>query len=272
MNARGLWQGEVRREGNRSVLARSLHQAPLKVAKPFAGPDGEAIVYLMDASPGLFGGDSQDIMCTVGCGAHAVLTNQSASKLHPSQEGGASRLTQRFYVAAEGALEYLPEPVIPFADAVHVSDTEVWLVDGAQAIIGDVITAGRVKSGEAFAFKRLANRFSVYWNGVLEVRDALDLQSSRWQAGPDGFADYTHAATLWVLSERVTKEYAAMLQELLAVCEDGSVYAGCSMLPCRGLVIRMLGRSGWRLQEELRRCWDAMRRELLGRPALSLRK
>ncbi len=272
MNARGSWQGEVRRAGERSVLARSLHQAPLKVAKPFAGPGGEAIVYLMDASPGLFGGDSQDITCTVGCGASAVLTNQSASKLHPSRGGGASRLTQRFCVAAEGVLEYLPEPVIPFADAVHVNDTEVWLADGAQAIIGDVISAGRVKSGEAFAFKRLANRFSVYWNGVLEVRDSLDLQSSRWQDGPDGFADYTHAATLWVLSERVMKEHVVMLQELLAVCEDGSVYAGCSLLPCRGLVVRMLGRSGWRLQEELRRCWSAMRREVLGRPTLFLRK
>lgn len=228
------------------------------------------VLYVMDASPGLFNGDRQEIECALEPGARLFLTNTASCRLHPSPLPEESRLVQRFTVTAGAVLEYFPEPTVPLTGARHRSETVVFLEAGGAALIGEMITPGRAGSGERFRYDRLVSRTSVYWDGEWTAWDTLRLEPRGAGEAP-GFGEFTHAATLWVLAEGVGEPEASALRDLAALPEN-RVYAGVSRLERNGLVLRMLGRSAWDLQCALFRCWDAMRRRLLGRGAFRGRK
>lgn len=272
MRVHGIWRGIVGMGGGSSALLSSFHQAPLKAAKPFAGEKGELVLYLMDASPGLFNGDVQEIDCTVEKGASLFLTNQSSCKLHPSPDPSESRQIQRFHLREGAVLEYFPEPLVPYKGARHLGETVVCMETGAQAIIGEILTPGRAGRGETFQYQTVASRFSVFWEEELAVWDSLLLEPGRWRFAKGIFEEYTHVATLWVLSGKVTNLHVQMIRDLLLTPGSDSACAGVSLLSRNGLVVRMLGRSAWGLQTLMHRCWDRVRRELLGKPAFQIRK
>ncbi|GAX89864.1 urease accessory protein UreD [Effusibacillus lacus] len=272
MRVKGLWKGTVELRGGKNVLTRSFHQAPLKVAKPFSGDRGELLLYLMDASPGLFNGDAQEIECTLEKGAHLYLTNQSSCKLHPSPCAVESRQIQKFHIKDRAVLEYFPEPLVPFQDAGHIGETIVHMESGGQAILGEIIAPGRAGCGEIFRYRKITSQFSVYWDGKWTVWDSLALEPDHWNSLKGIMEDYTHIGTLWVLSEKITKEHIKIIWGSLEPCNQGPVYAGTSLLSKNGLVIRMLGQSVWELQALMHNCWNLIRHELLGKPAFQIRK
>lgn len=255
------------------MLRSSEHTAPLKVAKTFQAQSGELLVYLMDASAGLFGGDTQSIECHVGPGASLYVTSQAACKLHPAAGDAPSLLTQRMFVAENATLEYFPEPMIPLTDSHHEGDMKVWLSSRAQAFIGEIITAGRVGRGEFFKYRRFANRMSVYWNSELSVYDPLELRPSEWIGSAAVFEGFTHIGTLWALSDRIGAGELQLLQELLSSPRwNVRLYGGCSQLQRGGVVLRALGKSAWELQEVLYEAWSLLRSQALGKPLLKIRK
>lgn len=272
MRVHGLWRGTIEFRGGRSTLTRSFHQSPLKVAKPFTGERGELLLYLMDSSPGIFNGDVQEIECTLEKGANLYLTNQSSCKLHPSPDMVESCQIQRFHVKEGAVLEYFPEPLVPFNGANYLGEIIVNMKESGHAIIGEVLTPGRAGRGELFQYKKMASQFSVYWGGKWAVWDSLLLEPGHWNSLKGILEGYTHIGTLWVLSEKISRDHVQMMQEFLKPCREDSIYAGASLLSFNGLVIRMLGHSVWSVQQLMHECWDLMRRELLGKPAFQARK
>jgi urease accessory protein len=224
----------------------------------------------MDASPGLFNGDVQEIDCTLEEGAHLFLTNQSSCKLHPSTRDDPSHQIQRFAVKEGALLEYFPEPIVPYAGSSHYGETIIFMETGAEAIIGEIITPGRIGREERFHYTKLSSQFSVYWNGKWTVWDSLCLQPEKWVSMKGIFDQYTHLATLWVLSERVTKDHVDSFRGLLK--QESTAYHGVSLLPANGMVIRLLGNSVWHLQQLLTKCWDLVRQDLLERSVSYIRK
>lgn len=273
MKAHGRWLGSVHCVEGQSVLSHSLHTAPLKVAKTFKAPSGDLMVYLMDVSAGLFGGDTQYIECHVGPGAHLFLTTQAACKLHPAVDQTPSVSNQKLYLAENAVLEYFPEPLVPFAGAHHEGAMEVWLQRGATAFIGEIISAGRVGRGEQFQYHRLASSLSVYLNSQLVVFDPLDLEPRRWRGMSAVFEEFTHVASLWALSETVGDIELRRLQGLLDQPQwQRRLYGGCSKLQHGGLIFRVLGKSAWELQEIVFQAWSILRQQVLNKPRLQIRK
>ncbi len=281
VNVHGLWKATIGVRNRQSRLIRSFHKWPLHISKPFAGKNGELMVYLQDASPGLFNGDVQEVECTLENGARLYLTTSAASKLHPSPAPGASRQEQCFVVQEGAVLEFFPEPLVPFAGASYSGRTEVHMARGAQALIAEILTPGRIGRGELFAYQRVRSQFSVYWQGRLAAWDSLVLEPARWDTRFGLFDEYTHLATFWVLSERVTSVHLENIHRLLdsfAVPSDGGtgavhdVYAGVSLLPENGLVVRMLGHSVRALQARIEAVWRLLRPELLGSEPFQIRK
>ncbi|BCJ85209.1 urease accessory protein UreD [Effusibacillus dendaii] len=267
----GKWAGEACIHQGRTVLTKSAQQAPLKLAKPFAGPGGKLLVYLMDSSPGLFNGDRQDIFCTLQEGSNLYLTNQSSCKLHPSLIRESSIQTQSFFIKQGSLLEYFPEPLVPYRGANYQGETVVCLESGGKAFIADIVTPGRAGRGEFFEYERLSSRFSVYWDERLTVWDSIVLEPEDQESMRMFFGEYTHLGTLWVLSERVTQEHVRMLQDML-VSDGDCVYAGVSLLSCNGLVVRMLGYSADRLQAVIADCCDLIFPALTDTPFNRIRK
>jgi urease accessory protein len=281
VNVHGIWKATIGGGNGQSRLIRSFHKWPLHISKPFTGKNGELMVYLQDASPGLFNGDVQEVACMLERSARLFLTNPAASKLHPSPAAGPSRQEHVFILQEGAVLEYFPEPLVPFAGASYSGQTEVRMERGAQALIAEILTPGRIGRGELFAYQRIRSQFSVYWGGRLAAWDSLVLEPARWETRFGLFDEYTHLATFWVLSERVTSAHLENIHRLLdtfAVTSDGGtgavhdVYAGVSLLPENGLVVRLLGHSVRAVQARIEAVWRLLRPELLGSEPFRVRK
>src|SRR4051794_25042543 len=66
-------------------LGRVYQQVPLRVLPPFSfTPEDPALVYLLNPTAGLLDGDAQLVEVEAAPGSRAVLTGQSATRVHPS--------------------------------------------------------------------------------------------------------------------------------------------------------------------------------------------
>lgn len=256
----GFWRGVIATYEGSSVLVDSKQRAPLKVAKPFPKASGELAICLMDASPGLFNGDVQEIECRVKSGARVTLTSQSACKLHPSLNPEESRLSQRFIVDSGAVFHYDQQPLIPFRGARFLGETEIRLQFGAEAVVQELVAPGRSSSGELFRYERLRTHLSIFWDNVLTAVDPLLLEPNEDIHLSRRLGGYSHIATLWWLSGRANesqlKDLRAMLDEQESLLP---VYAGCSMLHHGGLVVRVLSEAMWQAKNTLDRA-----RQVLG--------
>ena len=261
MEVKGEWRGIVSLIGERNYLTDSFRQFPLKAVN-FQGEDGEMLIYLTSSSPGLFNGDRQDISCRLTDGAHLFLTDASATELHPSLTEEESRQIQTFQLGKNSKFEYMPEPLIPFKRSNYYGTTSIYMTEGAQAIVGEIITAGRVGRNEIFEYQCFKSVFEVFWDDQLQVWDSIRLSPENNVRVNGILADFTHIGTLWVLSERIREEHLHHIQNTILKIERHDMYGGVSLLQKRGIVIRLLGRTSQDLQKIMKTYWDYFRQEL----------
>ena len=257
----GEWKGTISVRGEKNYLTDSIHRPPLKVLN-FSGEDGESIVYLASNSPGLFNGDRQEISCMLMEGAHLFLTNASATELHPSLTQEECRQNQIFQLEKNSKFEYMSEPLIPFKGSNYAGKMSIYMTEGAQAIVGDMITAGRVGRGEIFEYQCLQSRFEMYWDGQLHAWDSIRLMPESNLKENGVLGEFTHMSTLWILSEQIKAEHLQHIQNEILKVEELDGYGGASLLESRGIVIRVLGHSAQTLQRILKTCWNYFRLEL----------
>lgn len=172
-----------------TYLADALTTSPLKVVRPFALGDGRVLLQLLNVGPGLLAGDCYELNIHVKTGAKVVLVNQSATKLHRTPPGRWAQ--QRLHVTLEpGAdLELYPGLTIPFSDSDTRFETTVQLAGNARFAVLELFAMGRVRRGEAFAFRRLSSRLRVVQDGRLVYADGLELspEIARHTGLTDGF-------------------------------------------------------------------------------------
>ncbi len=247
-----------------------------------AAPD-LAHVFLANPTGGLLQNDRHHIAVSVGDGARAHVTTQSATKAYTMPEGVAEQRVS-LNVASGGYLEYLPDPLIPYQDASLIQEIEITCEPGGALLFSDVIAPGRVAMGESFRFRRLSNRLTLWGRGGRPVyREAFDLDPRAGDltgTGVLGFggrqdADDASARTLGsmliVCDSRCAVSMLDQVRHALGQCPR--VRAGCSMLPdSHGVGVKMIGRDCASVQTALKRVWSIARWELLGVAAPALRK
>lgn len=156
----------------RTVLTRALAVSPLKVLNPrHAG--GSAWAYLATYGGGLVGGDAIDVQMSVGRGAAALLATQASTKVYRSRAG--STHTLRADVADGGLLVLLPDPVTCFAGSSYRQHQRIRLDPGANLVLVDRLTAGRIESGERWLFDEYVARTLVWRGERLLLHEALRL-------------------------------------------------------------------------------------------------
>lgn len=161
--------------GSKTHLTESHVQSPLKILRPFHLPDGRAVVQILQTTPGIFAGDDYQVEVVVGSGAHVVMINPSATKLHRMTRGGFAR--QRYNVAVhdDAYLEYYPGLNIPFPEADFRQSLQIDLSPKARLALVETWAMGRVKRGEHLLFRRMSSRTIVNLAGKPLYRDALEL-------------------------------------------------------------------------------------------------
>jgi urease accessory protein len=201
--------------GGRTILLDSYCEVPFKITRTLStAADGIAHIMLMHCTAGLFGGDRVEMTVRVERGARVRLMQQSATRVHPSQ-GRIAVQTSRIQVEKGGELEFVLEPVIPFAESRFQQRTTLEVEKGARLLYWEGLMAGRVGRGEIWEFDEVSSETNLRLEQRLAFLDRLHLQpqcstpSTRW--GMDG-GTYTGTG-LYVGSGAV--EFSAALHDAL---------------------------------------------------------
>lgn len=165
---------ELVRSGRETHLGRCYQQIPLRIMPPFSFDDeAAALLYMITLTTGLMDGDGHLIRVAARAGTRAVLTGQSASRIHPAK---SSYATQQWEIDVEddAVLVVLPGPNIPFAKSRLYQRARVQLAPTARMIWGDIWHPGRYDRGELserFQFDKIVQDFEARRGDRLVYRD-----------------------------------------------------------------------------------------------------
>ena len=178
----GGWRGRLdlrfEARGGRTVLASRAHRGPLMVQSPFY-PEGPVChVYLLHPPGGVVGGDRLRVEGRLDERTHALLTTPAAAKVYRSA-GGRSRIEHEFHVAADAALEWLPQRTLAFSGARAHASTRVHLQGSARFLGWEAVCLGRPAAGERFERGALRTDFELWKDGapLMLERNAFDAAS-----------------------------------------------------------------------------------------------
>ena len=247
---------------------------PWKVVRAFG-----SLVHLNNVSGGVIAGDRLALDVEVESGAAAQITTTGATRLYRHRAGAAdSEQRSRFSVGDGALLEYLPDPVIPYAGSRHVQRTEIRLGRGSTLFWWEVLAPGRLAAGERFAFERLRIQAEVYAGSRPVLREDYLLQPRQKELPAMArMFDYSHTASLCAIQEGRPPAFWRGLEDrwnelAQARTEHGKAVWGASMLASDGVVVRGLSMSGCFIHETLTELWKAAQLAVTGVDASPPRK
>ncbi len=264
------------------MLAASRQEPPLQVVRAFETPDGSALVHLLNVSGGLLGGDRLKVEVRVGAGACAQVTTTGATRLYrPRSEAPATVQVNDFTVEENALLEYVPDPLIPFARARFCQQSVIRLGKEAGLFWWEIVAPGREARGELFEYERVELEAEIQVRGrtVALERSRLEPRaralSSLARLGP-----YRYLATFYICREGLEPGFwlaaERELREAQSRCNPqsgtGQTLWGISTLVAHGLIVRGLACHGHHLLAGLHAVWRAAKVLLYGREPIPPRK
>jgi len=163
------------REDGVPIIAEQSFRAPIHLSKSHMD-EGRRVLSIVNPTAGFFDGDVLESQIEVAAGAKLVLSTPSASRVYRTRRGGAAVSYQKFEVAGNGCLEWIPEPFIPHAGARYVQRTEIRLDAAAGLLFFEWIAPGRVAMGEVFNYQELRWEFDLWLGDDLIARERYCLQ------------------------------------------------------------------------------------------------
>ena len=184
-----------------TVLREAYCEVPFKVTHVLNSHRPVAHLILMHSTAGLFGGDELECSIRVQQGARVLLTQQSATKIHPS---GGHPAVQRTHITVEtGAeLQFYLDPVIPFAGSVFRQTTRIDIEPGARLAFWEGFTTGRIGLGESWKFQEFASETRLVSGARLVFLDRFRLISNSLEDVPWSMSGCRYAGTGLFVGER----------------------------------------------------------------------
>lgn len=162
------------------------HDGPLRVLKSLY-PEGNAICHNVLVHPpgGLVGGDTLDIRCHVGGGAHALVTTPGATRFYKTNGAPAQQIT-RLQLERDARLEWLPLEALAYnqCDAHNLLHFE--LAPGAEMIAWDITAFGLPNANEPFEQGSFTQHME--WQGLWLERGCVRGDDVRMLDSPLGLA------------------------------------------------------------------------------------
>jgi urease accessory protein len=205
--------------------------------------------------------------------ARGCLTTPSATRIYATA-GAPARQQLDITLEAGAVLEYLPEQVIPFAQAAFHQHTRVRLGPGACLLWGEIIAPGRLARGEVFAYRDYDASLNIAdAQGCVILRERTRLRPG-WQRldGPGLFEGYLYLGTFYACVEGTVLPTALVERLHTLLAERPGLMGSATLLPHGGIAVRVLGADHSTIQAALHAVWDTLRQEILGYPALVWRK
>jgi urease accessory protein len=202
---------------------------PWKVVRAFGN-----LVHLHNVSGGILAGDR--LALNVEAAAPLLITTTGATRLYRHRPGADDSEQRMNFSIGEGArLEYLPDPLIPFAASRHSQRICFSLSRDATLIWWEVLA-------HTFAFERLQISSSIDICGKPAVREDFVLEPSRRPLeSVVRMSNSTHLSSFYVLKEGKTGAFWRELEHELR--KSVPEYWGVSTLAVGGVIARALGRN-----------------------------
>jgi urease accessory protein len=254
-------------------------EPPWKVVRAFQNSAGESLVHLHNISGGILGGDRLNLKVDVAANARAQLTSTGATRIYRRRSGfGPSSQTCEFTVAEGARLEYLPDPLIPYAESDFEQQTRIELKPGAGLFWWETVTPGRQASGELFDYDLLRIHVDITVEAQPIARERLRLEPKlRPLDSLARLGRFLYFATFYIVRAGWD---AARWQNLETQLSDmarqwsrpGEILWGASTLPAHGVVVRCLSLRGRDIPPGLMGFWRAAKMEIFGEDAVPPRK
>jgi urease accessory protein len=254
-------------------------QPPLKVVRAFPLPEGGALVHLHNLSGGVLGGDELSMSVEIGPRAYAQLTSTSSTRLYRRQARAAmATQTNNIQIREGGLLEYLPDPLIPFAGSSYRQHTRIELAPDAGLFWWETVAPGRTARGELFQYEQLQLGLHISAQGrplaieCLKLAPQCHALSSPARLGPYAYFCSFYICRVGLVPERwaeLERDLGVLAQEL---SRPDVISWGVSTLSAHGLVVRALSCQGRDITTGLLAFWKAAKRALYNKEAVPPRK
>jgi urease accessory protein len=258
------------RRGERTVLADLESRTPYLAQRVLhcddALPD-MAWLFTITTSGCVLQGDRLALDVTLGPGARAHVTTQSATKIH-SMDANFALQTQNFTLGEGAYLEFLPDPLIPHRQARFASDTRITIDPSASMLCSEIVQPGRRHHhpDECFGVTLLSlATTAVRPGGAPLFSEKLliePLRNPMRQAGVmDGFDVFGNVflCTPPENAERVLAHVNAEVDK-----KQGVAFGACRLPNGAGLIYKVLGRETAQVRAKVREFWEVARREITG--------
>ena len=252
---------------------------PWKVVRGFPLAGGAASVHLNNVSGGILGGDNLSLKVHVHTSARAQITSTGATRIYRCRAGAhPARSAACIRVDDQGLLEFIPDPVIPFAGSRYIQRTQIHLGPGAGLFWWDIVTAGRTSAGERFAYDLFESHFEIVAGCRPIALENFRIEPARTPpCSPVRLHHFTHLANFYICRQGVPPRewlhYEETLNALAAeLTRPGDMIWGATALASDGLVVRGLSNSGRNIPAALLGFWRAAKQMLYGQDPVVPRK
>lgn len=238
-------------DAERTDLVHHYQKSPLQIMRPLyynpLRPD-MPYTYVMTTGGGILHGDRQRTDLRFDAGSSAHVTTQAHTKVYRMEDGYATALIN-IDAEAESYVEYLPDPLIPFAGSRFYQRTAITLHEDATILTGETIYAGRLTRGEHNAYDVYASDLEVRRpDGRPVAFDRVRLVPRGGHVGGPAVLDGRDiVSSLYVLSPlapaaRIAEALHEAVAAVVAESDDDAVRFGVSALPGdAGAWLRLIG-------------------------------
>ncbi|MDQ3835713.1 MAG: urease accessory protein UreD [Thermoproteota archaeon] len=231
-----------------------------------------AYMYIISPSGGILQGDRYRMDMTLRNHALAHITTQGATRLYRMERNYATQIIN-IDVGEDCYFEYIPDQVIPYRDSRFYQEANLSVHDSATLLYSEIITPGRVASGEHFDYdicymKAVAKDSG----GNLKFTDVALLEPKKRDLAAFGvMSGHEVVGNIYVITKKKVQEINLQVNDILRAIPK--VYAGATILPGNsGVGIRMLGNTASDLRYAIYEIVRVVRRIILNAPFSGIRK
>ena len=231
-----------------------------------------AYMYIISPSGGMLQGDRYRMDITLRNHAFAHITTQGATRLYRMEKNYATQIIN-IDVGEDCYFEYIPDQVIPYRDSRFYQEANLHIHDNATLLYSEMITPGRVASGEHFDYdicymKAVAKDH----NDGLKFTDVAMLEPKRRDMKVFGvLANYEVVGNMYIITKNRPQEINSGVNAALK--SIAKVYGGATILPSNsGVGIRMLGNTASDLRYVIYEIVRIVRKIILDAPFSGIRK
>lgn len=189
-----------------------------------------AYMYIISPSGGILQGDRYRMDITLRNHAFAHITTQGATRIYRMERNYATQIIN--IDVGEGCyFEYIPDQVIPYRDSRFYQEANLRIHDNATLLYSEIITPGRVASGEHFDYdicymKAIAKDH----RGSLKFIDVAMLEPKRRDMKMFGvLSNHDVVANMYIITKNKLQEINTSTNAALKATPK--VYAGATILP-----------------------------------------